>query len=567
MTLVMLVVPSVLAASLLPGDDTIGPAAGNQWNPVLVEGDGEYLLVWEDSRATLAGTLGNSGSTDSPDLYGIRLDADGVPIDTVPFPVASGPWLETAPRAAYSDGQWLVAYNADEATTFYYSQGVYSKRVDAATGEVLDVDPILLVNDDSQDEWLHDVAGDGTGFAVLWQAADGAVYVLDGATVDAAGTSSGPIRLYTPAYNLYAPWNAKLAWNTDRYLIGWDAWGTTSTSEIQGMLVDSELDPLTSVISIASDSSTDITVSVAAGDGGFYLAWQDLGVGGYWTEIQGTPVSIAGEPDIDGGTNLSDEMYPAYAWPEVAWTGLEWAVAWAQSGAFTTLVDTAGSPIDIVDVSGPDATIARVTSADAVDDALLAWDVATVRAGWNFGYEVETSSVVSAGSAGELASLGAPAQTHPDIAGGTGGYLLVAQSQTGTSSKIVAWTLDRSGVPTGTRPIVLATGTGEIQDPAVAWNGTNYLVVWEEYNTGRTSSQIWGKRLTRAGRVMDATPIAIMAGNDPAVAASGTTFLVVDSIEIDTRSARLTPCASRATAPWWTRPRSSSARTSRRSPM
>jgi large repetitive protein len=538
MTLLMLSLPSALAAltspSLLPGDAAIGPAAGDQENPVLVAGDGEYLLVWEDARATLAGTLGNNGSTTSPDLYAIRLDANGVPLDTVPFPVASGPWLETAPRAAYSDGVWLVAYEADAATTFYFSQGVYSKRIEAATGEVLDVDPILLVNDDSQDEWLHDVAGNGTDFAVLWQAAESAVYVLDGATVDATGTASAPVRIYTPAYNLYAPWNAKLVWNTDRYLVGWDAWGASSTSDIQAMLVDASLDPLTSVFAVASDATSDVSVAVGAGDGGFYMAWQDNGVGGYWTEIQGTPVTLDGDLAIEEGTNLSEELFPAYSWSEVAWTGSNWAVSWTEAGAFTTLVETDGTPIDIVDVSGTDGTISSATNADGVDAAITAWAAATSRDGWGFGYDVEATSVSSAGSVATpvLASRGAPAQTHPEIAGDAGGYMLVTQSQTGTRSSIVAWTLDRRGVPSSARPITLATGTGEIQDPAVAWNGSVYLVVWEEYNTGRTSSQIWGKRVSRTGRVLDGSPIAIMAGNDPAVAASGTDFLVVDSIEI-----------------------------------
>ena len=38
----------------------------------------------------------------------------------------------------------------------------------------------------------------------------------------------------------------------------------------------------------------------------------------------------------------------------------------------------------------------------------------------------------------ELVTLGAPAQTHPDVAGNGAGYLLVAQSETGTRSQILA---------------------------------------------------------------------------------------------------------------------------------
>lgn len=527
-----LAAPTFTTPSLLPGDDTIGPAAGDQWYPMLVEGDGEWLLLWEDTRATLADTLGINASG-GPDIYGVRLDADGLPIDLTPFAVASESWLEDKPRAAFSDGTWLVAYEKDDLTAFYYSQGIYAKRVRASTGVVLDDDAIELVNDDSQEEYLHDVGADGVGFAVLWQVADGASFVLDGATVTSAGVSSGPIRVLTPATNYDAPWNARLEWNTDRYFIAWDEWGSTST-DIRGLLVDEDLDALSDVLDIATDSSEDFGPSVRTGDGGFYVAWQDDGLDGYWGEVQGTPVSIDGDAEIPGGENLSEERWPAFSWPEVAWTGTDWAVTWAQEGAFTTLVDTDGEPIEIVDASESDVTIARVTNVDAPDGAINGWDVATIRAGWNFGYDVETSVLSNDGdvTAPEVVTLGAPAQTHPDVAGDAGGYLLVAQSETGTRSQILAWRLDRRGVPIGTRPIVVMTGTGEIEDPAVAWNGTNFLVVWEEANNGTTTSQVWGKRVSRMGRVLDASPIAIVPGNDPAVAASGTDFLVVSSFEV-----------------------------------
>jgi len=540
MTPLLLLVPSVLAAptlsapSLLPGDDAIGPSAGDQWNPVLVRGDGDYLLVWEDARATLADILGNSGTTDSPDLYGIRLDADGFAIDEVAFPIATGPWTETAPRAAYSNGQWLVAYQADAATTWYFSQGVYAKRVDAATGAVLDADPIVVVQAEDDEEYLQDVAGDGSDFAVLWQEVDGASWVLDGAVIGAGGASGGAVRVYTPSSNTYAPWNSRLAWNTDRYLIGWEALGTGSSWDIQGLLVDDTLTALGSPIAITDDASSDGEVAIGTNDDGFYMAWQDDGVGGYWTEIQGTPVSSSGVPLIEDGANLSDEVYPASAWPDVAWTGSNWAVSWMHSGAFTTLVETSGDVAEIVDVSGLDYTVPTVTNADGDGVALTAWGSASTIDGWSQGYDVETTAVEDDGSVPtpEIASIGAPAQTHPDIAGDSGGYLVVAQSETGDDSRIVAWTLSRRGLPTGAAPIEIARGSGEIQDPAVAWNGDAYLVVWEEYNSGGTSSQIWGVRVDRSGTVMDTTPVAIMKGNDPAVAASGSDFLVVDTFEV-----------------------------------
>ena len=52
MALALLATPFLAAVtlsppSLLPGDDTPAPAAGSQFDPVLVEGDGTtWLVVW-----------------------------------------------------------------------------------------------------------------------------------------------------------------------------------------------------------------------------------------------------------------------------------------------------------------------------------------------------------------------------------------------------------------------------------------------------------------------------------------------------------------------------------------
>src|SRR5688500_17818968 len=68
--------------------------------------------------------------------------------------------------------------------------------------------------------------------------------------------------------------------------------------------------------------------------------------------------------------------------------------------------------------------------------------------------------------------------------------------------------------------------------PAVAFDGQNYLVVWMDgRNPTNHSWDIWGTRVTPSGTILD--PVGIPIGTtpvehtDPAVAFGGGTFLVV----------------------------------------
>ncbi len=61
--------------------------------------------------------------------------------------------------------------------------------------------------------------------------------------------------------------------------------------------------------------------------------------------------------------------------------------------------------------------------------------------------------------------------------------------------------LDASGIPISTAP-------GDQEWPATAFDGTNYLVVWEVFD-GVGSSAVYGARVSPGGAVLDATGIPI----------------------------------------------------------
>ena len=81
----------------------------------------------------------------------------------------------------------------------------------------------------------------------------------------------------------------------------------------------------------------------------------------------------------------------------------------------------------------------------------------------------------------------------------------------------------RAPLPSALRARPLGNGVG---GSGVAFDGTNYLVVWTDYRGGAT--KVYGARVSPDGTVLDQSGFAISAaGSAPAVAFDGTNYLVV----------------------------------------
>jgi len=88
--------------------------------------------------------------------------------------------------------------------------------------------------------------------------------------------------------------------------------------------------------------------------------------------------------------------------------------------------------------------------------------------------------------------------------------------------------------PDGTAGPAFAIATDDTThlDPAVAFDGTNFLVAWYQLATaGATTGSIYAVRISTAGTILDATPLLIAnpptGATSPAVAFDGTNYLVV----------------------------------------
>ena len=109
---------------------------------------------------------------------------------------------------------------------------------------------------------------------------------------------------------------------------------------------------------------------------------------------------------------------------------------------------------------------------------------------------------------------------------------LVVWDDAGTSAArdIYGTRVSKAGTVLDASFIGIGTDAADQAAPAVAFDGTNYLVVWSDWRNFSTSD-VYGARVSKAGLVLDSTGVQLAAGSeaqtDAAVAFDGTNYLVV----------------------------------------
>jgi hypothetical protein len=125
-------------------------------------------------------------------------------------------------------------------------------------------------------------------------------------------------------------------------------------------------------------------------------------------------------------------------------------------------------------------------------------------------------------------TVSAPAQTRPVIAGSReAGFLVAFLSNDSGEVRVAAQRLDGNGQSLDLEPTILATSTAAIRRIDVAFDGSEWLVVWDD-DLGNLR-HVFGRRVALDGTVLDPAPVNLLRGERPSVdAAVGTrTFLLV----------------------------------------
>jgi hypothetical protein len=518
---------------LIDTSDALVPAPGEQRLPAIVFDGTNYLVVWEDRR--------NGAYSE---IYGARVTPAGVVLDPTGIAISTQTTWQQTPAVAFCGGEFLVVWE-DGAENI-----IRGARVTTA-GVVLDSASIVVT---SYLAFNPVVASDSDNFLVVWGDArnvlDNNIY---GARVTPGGTVLDPAGIAISRASGSQQYPA-VAYGGSNFLVVWQDNRGGKDNDIyaarvspSGVLLDS------TGIAVMVGEGYQQEPGVAFGDGNYLVAWQDDESGAH-----GARVTLAGEVLDRPGFAISTSGLGYFPKTAVAFDDTDFFVSWTDErsgaaiyGARVTssgvVLDTAGIPVSTGDGG-------RAYPAAAFDghNLLVVWSDG--RGDWYsniYGSRVTPAGVVL-DSAGVSVATAAYDQGAPAVAFDGTNYLAVWEDgRTGGAPGICGARVTPSGVVLDPIAIPISTAESLQWQPAVAFDGQDFLVVWAGWR-GEDEPDVFGARVTPAGVVLDTAAIPISIAPDeqwlPAVAFDGANFLVVwldrRSGDDDIRGARVTPAGA-----------------------
>ncbi|MEA2175687.1 MAG: hypothetical protein QOD00_3279 [Blastocatellia bacterium] len=526
------------ATPILNGDAGAVPAAGDQIAPQIVKGANGYLAVWTDYRTAFrtGAIYEGQGLGTMADIYAARLDAAGNLLDTTPIIISQAPYNQSVPHVAWNGQNWLVTWTTERESDRYYYD-VLAVRV-SPDGRVLDNPPIVLDQATTSINYfpVHSVSSDGTNYAVVWQGLDSAagIFTLKGARIAPDGTvlDAGGKTLRHDSFNSY-PTSAHLVFAGDEYMLAWVE--STPQGDVVCQRLTPALNPLGAPFQVNTFTGSDPhSVGLATDGNNFIVAWSD---DRYTFEpIFAERVSHSGQPLDANNIQITGNLIFLQKPFDVTFDGANYVFGYSRQNAnftnydiYATRVNTSGV------VLNPAGIAVRSTAAEQITPAIASLGGGSAQFVWvDFDYsatstqDIYSATLNASGAVGPGAaiSLGAPRQSKPHMAVGNGSFLSVYRSERSGETRILAQRLDQNGAELDAEPLVVAASTTtSLNNPSIAWNGSVFLVVWEDSTVPH--GQIYGRRVSVQGTFLDTAPVALMNGVTPDVAALGDTFLIV----------------------------------------
>jgi hypothetical protein len=532
-------------ATPLPGDLGLAPATGKQYKPQIAKGGETSLAVWSDTRTALAPngtmTVGGGGPYfgrglgTMNDLYAARLDQSGNVIDQHPILISQASYNQSSPQVSWNGQNWLVVWY-QELETDYYNYQMRAVRVSPA-GVVLDSTPMTIgPSSNILGGWPVSVLFDGTNWVVFWEGfapvgASRSVFAVriavNGAVLDPQGLA---VYNHTDQY-LADP---DVAYNGSGYLVVFHDLG----DKLYGVRLSQGLGAVGGIFQINTYSPSKPTKLQVDSNGSDYLVvWDEYRFSTTIGGVTGTRVSATGQVLNPNGFVIDGNSGTSGGYPSVAWNGTNWFVSYmsdfnAGTGNYrinAKRVSSAGAILNAnpIQVSGPLAKAVYPAIAPGFGDAVqIVWH--DLRAEEDiYAGQVSGSGIAATEQA---VSLGAPRQSNPRMAFGANVFLSVFQRETAGNAQIYGQRLDTSGNALDAEPFLISTADLTNGNPSVAFNGTNFLVVWNRRQVdafGNVSGKVYARRVSPAGTLVDVAQFFVMDGVTPDVAALGDTFLTV----------------------------------------
>jgi hypothetical protein len=491
-------------------DGVPAPAVEEKYRPKAAFDGTNYLVVWIDWRGT-------EGDPDGPDIYGARVSPSGTVLDASGIPISTRYGDQFAPDVVFDGTNFFVVWFGSHPESD--DTDILGTRV-SSSGVVLDPAGIPIGTGPGY-ELYPAVAFDGTNLLVVWST-DGAVagtrvtpagVVLDGGGIPISGE---------PGYSV------ALAFDGTNFLVVW----TDAGSDLSGALVS----PQGAVVAnrtVVADPGDQREPAIAFDGANYLLTWSDHRVGDI-IQVLGTRVDRTGTALDATRLPIAVDDATTQVSPAVAFGGTDHLVTWVS-----------WNPTD-----GPSIGARRVTRAGAVLDGVsippgedvpnssaVVSDGRAFLAIWTSDPGIVAVRLDPSGAVVDdvfLVSTAMNAQLTPAVASdGTNSFVVWADNRHGDLEIFGARVTPRGEILDGAGILIAASAGPELirPDPAVAFDGTNFLVVWNEADPNDDSGDLTGARVSPAGVVLDPTGIPLSTAESrkwgAALAFDGSNFLVV----------------------------------------
>ncbi len=517
---------------------------GQHWDdprPVAASNGNGFLVAWE-----------HSGDDFKSEIRGARVTGGGALVDPLGFVIAvDASYDDQKPSVASAGGGYLVAYKELDAVLGRRVSAA-GQVLDATPIELSD--PGSFADHDeprvasSGTEYLA-VWQEDPSFDVN---VHGVFVAPNGSIADPAGFDVSPAGEQQTFPSV--AWNGTswlCVWQNEPQS------GTVSIRGARISAAHTVLDPAGIAISAGANDKERPVVASSNGEWYVaWDRVRTQVVGGStndYFQVFGTRISAAGVVQAPNGDVLSAE-HPERQLPAIAGGPSGYLLAWEQeleqwvfSRVHATRLDASGAVLDpqqLALATGANGELSPSVASDGTN-YLVAWSDRRAGAGDT---DIWGALVTPAGTS--ITPTGLPIavlpgrQSTPKVASNGAGYLVVWQNDE-TAAALVSGTLVASdgsvADPAGFD--VAASGFR----PAVASNGTDYLVAWDEYG-GNTDEDIRAARVSDAGAVLDPGGVVVSMEPwldwQPAVASDGADYLVVweeDALDLsDVEGARVT---------------------------
>ncbi len=448
------------------------------------------LVAWIDER---------SGD---PEIYATRVNSDGERPDVMFFPVATGPGARTDPGVAWGNGTFLLTWvNRQDA-----KWNLEAARM-TADGTLLDSDPILVVSADAAIEAPRAAFG-SEDFLVAWSDARGGSSDIIGSRVSLDGEVLDPdgLLLAEGEGDQRTPF---LAFDGDRYLLAWQRLleiieedDTTYVGKILGQFVTPGGVPEDTTLVIEDVTRSALSPSVIFADSTYLVTWASQETENR-VSIRGRFVATDGalaENKIeyyDSGTAM--RMHP-----RVAFSGEQYLVTWARvmvgrTGMYGQRMSRTGELLDDREIEFDRVGIDRGEVVWLGENYFAAYG-ASDASGWSIqSYLIDTEGE-TVGDRIPI-SVGTPSQ-DPQCAGFDGtDYLLVWEEQTASGWRVPGIRVDSEGELVDNAATLIFPDTLDTHRfPSLAYGDDRYLVMWSEASSS-SRSDVLAAFLDSAGKM------------------------------------------------------------------